>query len=378
MIADSGGGRAVPLPTTGHLRPQLTTGGPCGVIAGRTSQIMLSSDINSLLEPTTVEAPCGIDLESSAIAELDRLAQGKPEQQIGSTIVPAEEPDLKLVQRKALEILARSKDLRAATQLAKALLRTDGWAGFARGLSVLGGFVERYWDGLYPRLDPEDDNDPTMRVNILMSVADSTVLGVVRATPLFTSRTLGRFSLRDIELAQGERPAFNTNGTGSAPTASFEAAAMDCDLDVLQETGSAVRECGLRLTALEAALASHVEAARLPSFARLTAMVRHADVFLGAMVAKRVPAAQIGLGEAVAGTNAAPTAGWTGGIRSRDDVLKALDGISAYYDKHEPSSPIPIFVARCKRLVMMSFVDIVRELVPDAIPQVDVLRGRVE
>jgi type VI secretion system protein ImpA len=68
----------------------------------------------------------------------------------------------------------------------------------------------------------------------------------------------------------------------------------------------------------------------------------------------------------------------TGGIKSREDVLKALAAISAYYERYEPSSPIPIFMARCKRLVMMGFVDIVRELVPDAISQVDVLRGRVE
>jgi hypothetical protein len=35
-------------------------------------------------------------------------------------------------------------------------------------------------------------------------------------------------------------------------------------------------------------------------------------------------------------------------------------------------------MARCKRLVMMSFIDIVRELVPDAVSQVEVLKGRTE
>jgi type VI secretion system protein ImpA len=78
------------------------------------------------------------------------------------------------------------------------------------------------------------------------------------------------------------------------------------------------------------------------------------------------------------GTGQAASSGWTGGIKSRDDVLKALNAISAYYEKFEPSSPIPLFMARCKRLVTMGFVDIVRDLVPDALAQVDVLRGRVE
>src|SRR5439155_25440351 len=108
----------------------------------------------------------------------------KPEQQIGSTVVPAEDPDWKVVQKQATELLARSKDLRVATQLAAALLRTGGWAGFAQGLAVLRGLSERYWDGLHPRRDPADDNDPTQRVNILMSLASPEVLAAVRVTPL--------------------------------------------------------------------------------------------------------------------------------------------------------------------------------------------------
>jgi type VI secretion system protein ImpA len=66
----------------------------------------------------------------------------------------------------------------------------------------------------------------------------------------------------------------------------------------------------------------------------------------------------------------------SGGISSRDDVLRALDKICAYYARYEPSSPIPMFMQRCKRLVTMSFVDIVKELVPDGVNQVETLRGR--
>ncbi len=47
----------------------------------------------------------------------------------------------------------------------------------------------------------------------------------------------------------------------------------------------------------------------------------------------------------------------------------------AYYARHEPSSPIPLFIERCKRLVTMGFKDIVKELVPDAVRQVEVLTG---
>ncbi len=53
-------------------------------------------DLETLLAPVSPDDQCGADLEYDAsFSEIDRLSQGKPEQQIGTTIVPAEEPDWK-------------------------------------------------------------------------------------------------------------------------------------------------------------------------------------------------------------------------------------------------------------------------------------------
>jgi len=94
-------------------------------------------DLETLLAPVTPEDPCGADLEyDPAFSEIDRLAQGKAEQQIGNTIVPAEEPDWKGVQKKAGDLLGKSKDLRVGAHLTRSLLHTLGWSGFALGLGV--------------------------------------------------------------------------------------------------------------------------------------------------------------------------------------------------------------------------------------------------
>lgn len=343
---------------------------------------MLPSEINSFLEPISVDSPCGVDLESSAVAELDRLAQGKPEQQIGSTVVAAEDADWRLVQRKSTEVLAASKDLRAAMYLTKALFRTEGWGGFAQGLSVLGAFVERYWHGLYPRLDPDDDNEPTMRINIMMNLADSMVLATARTTPLISSRALGQFSLKQLDLASSEAGASVAAGTASELTASLEAAGMGCDLAALQQTATEVRQVRSALATLETAMAAHVDAARAPTFPVLAALVRKADVFLAALLARRAPANdQAGTSvEATTTSDPAttPPTGWSPTIRSRAEVVQALNAIIGYYEKNEPSSPVPIFMARSKRLVMMAFVDIIQDLVPDALSTLDLLRGQAK
>ncbi|HET6280294.1 MAG TPA: type VI secretion system protein TssA [Polyangia bacterium] len=338
---------------------------------------MPSLEIESILAPVSADEPSGIDLEyDGEFAELERSAQGKPDRQIGSTIVPAEEPDWGLVQRQATALLGRSKDLRVAAQLTRALLRTNGWWGLAQGLGVLRGIVDRYWERAHPRLDPDDNNDPTMRINILTSVADGALVSAVRTTPLIASRTMGRFSLKDLEIALGE--ATPANGTEAASMNALEAAVMDCDLAVLEDTLAAVRGCTEALAGLEVAVAARVDSALSPTFGKLSALIHKAETFLGAKLLQRAPASAAGGVMDGTGNGAAGQGAPLGEIRSRQDVIRALDRICAYYEKNEPSSPVPLFMARCKRLVMMSFVDIVRELVPDAVAQVEVLRGRSE
>jgi type VI secretion system protein ImpA len=77
---------------------------------------------------------------------------------------------------------------------------------------------------------------------------------------------------------------------------------------------------------------------------------------------------------------AAPAAGGagrvaSGTIRSRADVSLLLDRICRYYADHEPSSPVPLILERAKRLVTMNFLDILKDLTPDGVPQFGVVAG---
>jgi type VI secretion system protein ImpA len=65
-----------------------------------------------------------------------------------------------------------------------------------------------------------------------------------------------------------------------------------------------------------------------------------------------------------------------GDILSREDVVRALDRICNYYERNEPSSPIPLLLQRCKRLVSLSFVEILKDLAPDSMKQIDMVAGK--
>jgi len=56
-----------------------------------------------------------------------------------------------------------------------------------------------------------------------------------------------------------------------------------------------------------------------------------------------------------------------GAIRSRQDVTRALDAVSAFYRANEPSSPIPLLIERAKRLVAKDFLEVLAELAPEAL-----------
>ncbi len=160
-------------------------------------------EIDRLLEPINESSPCGENLEYDLeFGELERSNQHKPEQQIGTLIVAAEAPDWKKVRQLATKLLGRTKDLRVAMALATSSLPLEGFPGFQSSTKLIRGYVERYWDGIYPGLDADDNNDPSYRVNTLSILCDEdTFLKPLRDVPLVESTLSGKISYRQIEAA---------------------------------------------------------------------------------------------------------------------------------------------------------------------------------
>ena len=151
------------------------------------------------------DAPAGESLENdSAFGALERATRGKPEQQHGDLIIPAEDPDWKEVDAQASALLGTTRDLRILQYLALARLNLRGLTGFAEVLRAVRTQLETNWPYVHPQLDPEDDNDPTLRANALLGLSDSgRVLRVLRDLPLAISTRAGKISWRDIGVAIG-------------------------------------------------------------------------------------------------------------------------------------------------------------------------------
>ena len=75
---------------------------------------------------------------------------------------------------------------------------------------------------------------------------------------------------------------------------------------------------------------------------------------------------------------AQPAFSLQGEIRSREDVLNLLQRICQYYERTEPSSPVPLVLKRAARLAEMDFMQIIHDLSPEAVSQIRTITGEKE
>ena len=296
---------------------------------------------------------------------------------MGDTVIEAEEPDWKKIFSDSVKLLDRTHDLRVLIFMIRAGLRQGGFATFSEVLTVLSGWVESQWDYVYPQLDPDDDNDPTERVNVIMTLCDfDAMLRPVVLTPIITSNALGKFSLKNIRDAQ----------EGGEPNlATVEAAFTDCGPEQLQQTSDYISTSIEMLNAIENNITQQVGVSNAPNLSDLLKILKEIASVLsnyGASdsddsLVEGNEEGELSSGVAASGGRKSQPQG-VGTISSSQDVTKALEKIIEYYQKHEPSSPVPMLLERAKGLVNMDFMSIIKNLASDGESQVMNIRGPVE
>jgi len=340
-------------------------------------------DVQELLKSIPGDKPCGEDLSyNPRFQELETIMKGRPETQFSA----AEEPDWTLLRERCLELWPRSKDLRLVTALSLAALKTDGLPAFNGSLALLKGLLEQYWDSLYPLLDPADNNDPTQRLNIITALATPKgtfgdpmrLLERLAEAPLASSARMGRFSFADILKSESKAAAPNEQ---AAPNAEQIAAAFrDTDPEVLQAISRAVAGSLRLVQEIDAFLTEKVGSEKAPDLDQLSNQLKEMQKRLTAYtpgnVVSEAPSANGGAFRpeaAVVSSSAASAV--AGEIQSRQDVVRMLEKICDYYKRQEPSSPVPYVLRRAQRLAAMDFMEIVNDLSPDSVKEIQRITG---
>ncbi len=346
-------------------------------------EVAVAIDVESLLSEVSPEDPCGEDLSyDPSFLALEDALRAKP---AGGVVAGVEEtmdePNWRDVRDRSLSLLQRSKDLRVAMYLTIALLKTDGLGGLTDGLSLIHGLLERFWDHLHPHLDAEDNYDPLERMNVLQSLSPATVSEQdpirfkqrLSEVPLCSSARMGRFSLRDIQLARGEIPAVGDDAARVPDPGVIDAAFQDTATDDLLATSHAAEEAIEHTAAVATVFARQTSQGQAPDLSGFQVVLGNIHKCIQEYLAKRnyrTVAQQDSAGDANAGT-----ASSSGEIRSANDALLAMEKICQYFERHEPSSPVPLLLRRAQRLVAKTFLEVIQDVCPDAISQIRLIGG---
>lgn len=347
-------------------------------------------ELDALLEPVSASAAGGPDLEHEpAFIDLVLKAQATPERVVRvfdksrgeevEKVLPGKDAEHRAVLAAALALLRQTKDLRVAMHLMVAATRGHGWPGFADATRLIARLCASMWSEMHPRLDPDDAFDPTMRINILAAYNDPTLgLQALRAVGLAQARALGRFTLRDLEVAAGEAgPAEGQQ----APTRQLLLAA--CAAAASGELAAYCAHAAAALADLEAIEALfHERSGSGPDFTPVKRLLRHAlalytEAGAGGAAAVDAPPAPDAAAAAAPGPAGATFATLVtlATLATRADASAALIQVCDFLERAEPAHPAPILVRRAIRLLDMNFLAIMRELTPDAVKDIERLGG---
>jgi type VI secretion system protein ImpA len=314
-----------------------------------------------LLAVITAEHPCGENLEDTQL-----LASFDGYGLFGRSTPLSAELDWRDIRDRSLEALEKSKDFRLLTHLASAVVRTDGFPAFVQTLTIGARWLDLWGEEVFPRVD----EDAILRRSALNGFADRmAVVDGVRRASILTHRQLGSVSIRDIEIVTGHvTPAEGETVELSEPQ--LEGLFAATSVEELRSLHDQLNEAVLSLKSMEEAIALRSGAQATPDFATLAVPLARTLQRVSAHLDTRSDAAPETTPDAT-DTGAAASTGTDGvaigAVRNRQDATRALDAVAAFFRTNEPSSPIPLLIDRCKRLVAKDFLEVLAELAPEAL-----------
>jgi type VI secretion system protein ImpA len=333
---------------------------------------------NLLHAPVTRDgSPCGPNLEYAApYLEFMTLAQRRPEQQLGDSILPAQEPDWRAVLDGGRQLLDQSRDLRIAAMVACAATEVHGLAGLAQTLELISAWLESHWESVHPQLDIDGERDPLFRMNALGALSDPP--GLVAS---LRKATLLESAMGGIRVCDAEAVLLGKTVPESAPvtTADQLTRIVMAERPRNEARIAALTSAHAHLTALESNWRARVEADFWPDLDLLRGLLRKlSDATRHGAQAQHDEAAATEHANAAetASRPAPPPSGQLPDrIDSRRDAFRALEIVRLYFEQHEPSHPAPLLIRRIERLAGLGFAEIVEELTPEGLSQLRHLSG---
>jgi len=353
---------------------------------------MTAVEFAALTDPLSEAEPCGPDLELTGDAEYMNFV-ARAEGLLPASYFRDGRPfdrasiDFESVFEAIRPLLARTRDIRLLTILAKFSILNRDLASFETAIRAVAALLAQQWDDVHPR---GEDGDFNIRLATLETLDDvPPVVMPLQYLPLADHRRFGVVTYRGYLVATGEQKA--REGEEAPDFATVGNALMEASLPDLTDVWRRFGNLQTAVTTIRDVCAEHAGPGAV-SLEKLLQLTDRILALLDSVVAKRDPnAAKLVEMAGLAGAlneqpGAAPVAPPapsaaapprpSGRVASAADAASALAAVSRYLDRFEPSNPALLLVRQAEQLIGKSLLEVMRILVPDFVDQAAIKVGK--
>ncbi len=335
------------------------------------------SELDAELSLLSADSPAGVNLEYDPIyLALEDEASSHGGGALGDEDGVEQGADFKALQKHCAALWEQTRDFRVAVFYTVALTVNQGLAGFNHGLALLNFLSRELWSEAYPQLDPDDDLDPTERLNILSTLSPQNTVN----DPIDFLSHLGRlklvagapYTLKDLLQAKG-----TIENKDEIDLALLSAQVQAVGPQAVSAMCTEVESALSALNELEHSVNEHLQDTGYLQFERLQKILgvwQHFGQEVSAAVGAAEETGEAAVGDMGAAGTAVPAAPAASNavarplsvadvvITSRKDALTLIEKCSAYFQLKEPTSPVPFLLKRAIAMADMDFIQLLGEI----------------
>ena len=260
----------------------------------------------------------------------------------------------------------RGKDLRLLPHLCAAVTYIDGLDGYREAISLALDLLQKYPQTLYPLPDEDDPTDLWERANAVTDLlSGSELLALIGPVVVVDAKQSGRLTLA--ELVGGVHD--------SAPVDEVSQGNLDMAIGELgPEAGHALLNKIAALDADVLKLMGSLGAGALSSSRLHTVLVRATARVREALALEAIATEGAAGAESDSQGSKKPN-GTRGELQSREDARRSIQEVIRFLERVEPSHPAPLLLKRADRLLGLSFFEIIKDMAPGAVTDIERLAG---